>query len=92
MDLFVYFPFDSLDDILIVPDNPVFLLDLLLEGYPEILNSGGDLHFFLAGSISLAFFLQFLFEIVLDVFHLSKFDENFTVLFLEIVEFFFDAF
>ena len=40
MDLFIYFTFDSLDNILIVPDNPVFLLDLLLEGHPEILNSG----------------------------------------------------
>ena len=90
MDFFAYFPLDSIDDILIILDNPVLFLDLPLESYSEILNSGRYLHFLLVNPIISPFFLKFLFQTALKALNLPEFYQDFTVLFLKIVESFFD--
>ena len=49
---------DSLKDMLIMTYNPVFLLDLPLEGDPQILYRGGYLHFLLIVVVVSIPFLQ----------------------------------
>ena len=62
IDFLVDLALDSLDDVLVAPDDPVLFLDLLLEGDPEVLDGRRNLHLLLVGPVGLAPLLQLLLQ------------------------------